>query len=104
MQSADRGREGVAILATPSYTSFSGRTVLQCKPLAHKGVVETTTPCLSSLHKGAIKRRPPTLLYDLILTTLIIRLVKFRTDNAIPLLSVNPVSEYPSMISCPKRK
>lgn len=35
-------------------------------------------------------------------------IVKFRTDNAIPLLSVNPVSEYPSMIlsmiSCPKRK
>ena len=90
MQSADTDREGVSKMATPSYITFPSRTVLQCKPLVHKGVVETTTPCLSFLHRGSPKRRPPMLLYDLILTTLIIRLVKFRTDNAIPLLSTNP--------------
>ena len=38
---------------------FSDKTVLQRKLLVHKGVVETTTPCLSSIHRGSPKRRPP---------------------------------------------
>lgn len=37
MQSADTGREGVSKMATPSYTIFPSKTVLQCKPLVHKG-------------------------------------------------------------------